>query len=45
MKFTESMPATLSSSWEKQGRMAAKRNQRIDPVDFAHRTVDANFRR
>jgi hypothetical protein len=44
MDFPETLPATLSSSWEKNTRIAAERNEVIDPVDFAHRTVDENFR-
>jgi hypothetical protein len=44
MDFPETLPATLSSSWEKNARIAAERNEILDPVAFAHRTVDENFR-
>lgn len=44
MGFPQTLPAALASSWARNSQIAAKRNEVIDPVDFAHRTVDENLR-
>jgi hypothetical protein len=44
MDFAQTLPATLASSWAQNSQIAAQRNEVLDPVDFAHRIVDENFR-